>query len=77
MRIYDRRTVWRVPSSTFNEGFLMDTKTKLHPRNQHKECYDFDRLVDMDKQRPKDQWWLDLQPIARVLARPNPDTLSK
>jgi hypothetical protein len=29
----------------FNEGFLMATKTKLHPRNQHREDYDFARLM--------------------------------
>ena len=29
----------------FNEGFPMATKTPLHPRNQHKEGYDFVRLV--------------------------------
>lgn len=31
---------------------------------------DFDRMVDMKKQRPKEQWWMDLRPIAKVLAQP-------
>lgn len=34
---------------------------------------DFLRLVDEDNQRPKDQWWMDLRPIARILAKPLPE----
>jgi 23S rRNA (adenine1618-N6)-methyltransferase len=34
-----------VEAANINEGFLMSTKTKLHPRNQHREGYDFVRLV--------------------------------
>jgi 6-phosphofructokinase 1 len=30
------------------------------------------RMVDQTTQRPKKQWWLDLQPIAKVLAQPGP-----
>ena len=33
---------------------------------------DFDRMVDMKAQRPAVQWWMDLRPIARVLAQPGP-----
>ena len=33
---------------------------------------DVDRLLDKKHDRPKRQWWLDLRPIARVLAQPNP-----
>jgi 6-phosphofructokinase 1 len=33
---------------------------------------DFPRLADLDKQRPKEQWWLALRDIARVLAKPGP-----
>jgi 6-phosphofructokinase 1 len=33
---------------------------------------EFPRLVDPVNQRPKQQWWLDLQPIAKVLAQPAP-----
>jgi len=36
---------------------------------------DFDRMSDMDKQRPKEQWWMDLRPIARVLAQPGPRSI--
>ncbi|MCP4357630.1 MAG: 6-phosphofructokinase [Chloroflexi bacterium] len=34
---------------------------------------DIPRLVDMDNQRPKQQWWLDLRPIAKILAQPAPN----
>jgi 6-phosphofructokinase 1 len=30
------------------------------------------RQVDSEHQRPKKQWWMDLRPIARVLAQPGP-----
>jgi 6-phosphofructokinase 1 len=30
------------------------------------------RQVDSELQRPKSQWWMDLRPIARVLAQPGP-----
>jgi 6-phosphofructokinase 1 len=33
---------------------------------------DISRLMDQGNERPKMQWWLDLRPIARVLAQPNP-----
>ncbi len=33
---------------------------------------DFFRLVDVDHQRPREQWWMELRPIARVLAQPGP-----
>jgi 6-phosphofructokinase 1 len=33
---------------------------------------DFPRMVDMQYQRPKEQWWLDLRPIAKLLAQPGP-----
>jgi len=33
---------------------------------------DFERLVDLKKQRPKDQWWMDLRAIAHILAQPQP-----
>jgi 6-phosphofructokinase 1 len=33
---------------------------------------DLPRMVDPEFRRPKDQWWLSLRPIARVLAKPNP-----
>jgi 6-phosphofructokinase 1 len=42
-------------------------KLQFHPME------DFTRAVDMQHQRPKDQWWLELRPIARLLAQPAPD----
>ena len=33
---------------------------------------DYDRLADREYGRPKHQWWMDLRPIARVLAQPGP-----
>lgn len=39
---------------------------------QFHDMEDFPRQVDEPNQRPKKQWWLDLQPIAKVLARPAP-----
>jgi 6-phosphofructokinase 1 len=30
------------------------------------------RLMDQDNQRPAKQWWLDLRPIAQILAMPAP-----
>ncbi|HNP87630.1 MAG TPA: 6-phosphofructokinase [Kouleothrix sp.] len=31
---------------------------------------EFTRLVDMEHQRPKEQWWMELRPIAAELSRP-------
>ncbi|MFN2280366.1 MAG: 6-phosphofructokinase, partial [Anaerolineales bacterium] len=33
---------------------------------------DYSRLEDWDYGRPKKQWWMDIRPIARVLAQPGP-----
>jgi len=33
---------------------------------------DLPRLADMALGRPKSQWWLELRPIARILAQPGP-----
>jgi 6-phosphofructokinase 1 len=33
---------------------------------------DLPRLMDMDLQRPKEQWWLQLRPIAKIMAQPGP-----
>ncbi|HEX6303725.1 MAG TPA: 6-phosphofructokinase [Anaerolineales bacterium] len=34
---------------------------------------DFPRMIDEIHQRPRNQWWMDLRPIARVLAQPIPE----
>ncbi len=33
---------------------------------------DLPRLIEKEYQRPKEQWWLELQPIARIMAQPGP-----
>jgi 6-phosphofructokinase 1 len=33
---------------------------------------DYPRVADREYGRPKSQWWMDLRPIARVLAQPGP-----
>jgi 6-phosphofructokinase 1 len=33
---------------------------------------DLPRLMDGDLQRPKTQWWLQLRPVARIMAQPGP-----
>jgi 6-phosphofructokinase 1 len=33
---------------------------------------DLQRMLEKDRKRPKNQWWLELRPVARVLARPGP-----
>ena len=35
---------------------------------------DFDRMVDMEFQRPRDQWWLQLKTIANLMAKLAPDS---
>ncbi len=35
--------------------------------------YDIPRLVDEKFQRPRRQWWMELRPIARMLAQPAPE----
>jgi 6-phosphofructokinase 1 len=35
--------------------------------------YDIARLFDFDHQRPKQQWWMELRPILKMLAQPDPN----
>ncbi len=37
---------------------------------------DFPRLVDAEFQRPREQWWTRLRPIARMMAQPSPHSES-
>ena len=37
-----------------------------------KDIRDFPRMVDFEHQRPIDQWWMNLRPIARLLAKLEP-----
>jgi len=50
---------------------LQGKEIRFHP------IEDFDRMVDMKTQRPKDQWWMNLRSIAAVLAQPCPSCGSK
>jgi 6-phosphofructokinase 1 len=45
---------------------LQGKEIKFHPME------DFDRMIDPHNQRPKEQWWMGVRPIARVLAQPGP-----
>jgi 6-phosphofructokinase 1 len=36
---------------------------------------DLPRMADMSFSRPKDEWWLDMRGVARVLAKPGPKKL--
>jgi len=39
---------------------------------QFRDLHDFNRLIDAEHQRPKEQWWLELKGIASLLAKPGP-----
>jgi hypothetical protein len=47
---------------------IQDGKINFH------DLRDFDRMIDVEYQRPKEQWWLGLKSIATLLANPGPDT---
>jgi 6-phosphofructokinase 1 len=40
---------------------------------QFQDMRDFTRMVDQAHQRPIDQWWMELRPIARLLAKIGPE----
>jgi 6-phosphofructokinase 1 len=35
---------------------------------------DFERMVDAEHERPKEQWWLELKDIASLMAKLNPSS---
>jgi 6-phosphofructokinase 1 len=43
-----------------------------HGKLRFTDLQDVPRLLDMDHGRPKSQWWMDLRPIAKILAQPGP-----
>ena len=43
---------------------------------QFHDLQDFERLIDAEYQRPKEQWWLELKDIASLLAKPAPATIT-
>jgi len=40
---------------------------------QFNDMRDFERMVELEYQRPREQWWLELRPIARLLAQHGPN----
>jgi 6-phosphofructokinase 1 len=38
------------------------------------DMQDFPRIIDAENQRPKEQWWLELQKINKLLAQPGPSS---
>jgi len=40
---------------------------------EFQDMRDFPRMVDLEFQRPINEWWMDLRPIARLLAKLGPD----
>jgi 6-phosphofructokinase 1 len=40
---------------------------------QFNNMEDFPRMVDLEHQRPKEQWWMELRTIAHLLAQPGPE----
>jgi len=43
-----------------------------HGQFKFHDMRDFERMGDMEHQRPREQWWLELRSIARLLAQPGP-----
>lgn len=41
------------------------------------DLQDVPRMIDVEKRRPKEQWWLTLRPIARIMAKPGPNGSKK
>jgi 6-phosphofructokinase 1 len=44
---------------------------------QFHDLRDFDRMIDAEYQRPKEQWWLELKGIASLLAKPGPGPITQ
>ena len=43
----------------------------VHDTFTQTPLYDVSRIFDEENQRPKEQWWMRLQPLARMLAQPS------
>jgi 6-phosphofructokinase 1 len=41
---------------------------------KYHDMQDFPRIIDAEHQRPKEQWWLELQKMNKLLAQPGPTT---
>jgi hypothetical protein len=74
-----RSTGFRPRGSPHDIEFLIDEVDKPTPaaaaiglkggEMEFTSLYDFPRLVEPGFQRPKDQWWLRLRPIATTMDR--------
>lgn len=45
---------------------------QIQGKVQYTEFQDIPRQMDMEHGRPREQWWMDLRPIAKILAQPAP-----
>jgi 6-phosphofructokinase 1 len=63
----------QVESGSANSAFigLQGKEIKFH------NLEDFLRMVDLANERPKEQWWLSIRPISKLLAQPGPAANSK
>lgn len=52
----------------FNSAFIGMQNGKI----QFHDMRDFDRMIDAEYQRPKDQWWLELKKVAALLSKQSP-----
>ena len=43
-----------------------------HGQIKFHDLRDFDRMIDTEHQRPREQWWLELKGIASLLAQTGP-----
>jgi 6-phosphofructokinase len=79
---YDRILATRLAASAID---FMETHYKKGDRDESAAAigllsgdiaftplYEISRLMDEQNQRPKEQWWMELRPIARLLAQPGP-----
>ena len=53
----------------YNSAFIGMQNGQIH----FHDLRDFDRMIDVEHQRPKDQWWLELKGISSLLAKPGPE----
>jgi 6-phosphofructokinase 1 len=53
----------------FNSAFIGMQNGQIH----FHDLRDFDRMIDAEHQRPKNQWWLELKGIASLLAQQGPN----
>ncbi|HNA90489.1 MAG TPA: 6-phosphofructokinase [Anaerolineales bacterium] len=53
----------------YNSAFIGMQNGQIHFHDMR----DFDRMIDTEHQRPKDQWWMELKSIATLLAKQGPN----